>query len=213
MLNETKNTKCSYFLLFCFLLTIFYLNNPEKHLSSVNLKKPAQLFQIQQLNIKAFPVPLSEYYVTNASFNQPNYNPNLTISDFDQVFHDDFEYLFEKEKRMSNSTEINSLRIEYLQSFCRKWPLARMIPDPSSYITVFGSDKAYECRVAKTGTLCPHLTIPINQYFSKRTKKHHTPIPPHPTPRFFSQSESSILHAGVEDVNLILRSFSKGVDC
>ena len=161
MLNETKNTKCSYFLLFCFLLTIFYLNNPEKYLSSVNLKKPAQLFQIQQLNVKAFPVPLSEYYAT---FNQPNYNPNLTISDFDQVFHDDFEYLFEKEKRMSNSTEINSLRIEYLQSFCRKWPLARMIPDPSSYITVFGSDKAYECRVAKTGTLCQQHFLIIERF-------------------------------------------------
>ena len=47
---------------------------------------------------------------------------------------------------MSNVTEIKSLRVKHLRSFCKKWQLDERLINPRFSITVFESDKIYECR-------------------------------------------------------------------
>ena len=96
-------------------------------------------------------MPVANFHVKTTQLKLPNYNPNFTISDFDRVFPNDSEYLFEKEKTMSNVTEINSLRVKHLRSFCKKWQLDERLINPRFSIAVFESDKIYECRVPKTG--------------------------------------------------------------
>ncbi|XP_075250808.1 uncharacterized protein LOC142343011 [Convolutriloba macropyga] len=86
--------------------------------------------------------------VTNFTFKS---NEKLTVTDFEQLFPENWSYLIDLENKESDFEKVQFLRLRHLKLFCEKELLNFTAEDIKS-ITLFTPYHYYECRVPKTGT-------------------------------------------------------------
>ena len=88
--------------------------------------------------------------VTNFTFKS---NEKLTVTDFEQLFPENWSYLIDLENKESDFEKVQFLRLRHLKLFCEKELLNFTAEDIKS-ITLFTPYHYYECRVPKTGKAC-----------------------------------------------------------
>ena len=108
-------------------------------------------YQFERLNLKYIMSNSTQYYQNPGSILKlPVENNQLKLSKFELIFDNNSLTYFEKEANLKDVQQVSASRMKNLENFCKNWRYNRTIDDVLS-ITIFGSERTYECRVPKTG--------------------------------------------------------------